>query len=85
MYRASEADSVKAWESARRPKLVPSGPSMSGCGKSSSVNWCWTGRPNRFSGWLKIQYPKDKNLRVSHETRYRSLFIQARGNVLKKS
>src|SRR5271156_6210089 len=39
--------------------------------------------PEQVSGWLKIQYPKDKNLRVSHETIYRSLFIQARG-VLKK-
>ena len=39
--------------------------------------------PEQVSGWLKIRYPKDKNLRVSHETIYRSLFIQARG-VLKK-
>jgi IS30 family transposase len=39
--------------------------------------------PEQVSGWLKIQYPKDESLRVSHETIYRSLFIQARG-VLKK-
>ena len=39
--------------------------------------------PQQVSGWLKIQYPKDESLRVSHETIYRSLFIQARG-VLKK-
>jgi IS30 family transposase len=40
--------------------------------------------PEQVSGWLKTQYPDDESMRVSHETIYRSLFIQARG-VLKKS
>ena len=39
--------------------------------------------PEQVSGWLKIQYSDDESMRVSHETIYRSLFIQARG-VLKK-
>ena len=39
--------------------------------------------PEQISGWLKTQYPDDKSMRVSHETIYCSLFIQARG-VLKK-
>ena len=39
--------------------------------------------PEQISGWLKNQYPEDESMRVSHETIYRSLFIQARG-VLKK-
>jgi IS30 family transposase len=39
--------------------------------------------PEQISGWLKIQYPEDESMRVSHETIYRSLFVQARG-VLKK-
>ena len=39
--------------------------------------------PEQISGWLKSQYPEDESMRVSHETIYRSLFIQARG-VLKK-
>ena len=39
--------------------------------------------PEQISGWLKKQYPDDESMRVSHETIYRSLFIQARG-VLKK-
>ena len=39
--------------------------------------------PEQISGWLKIQYPDDESIHVSHETIYRSLFIQARG-VLKK-
>jgi len=39
--------------------------------------------PEQISGWLKIRYADDESMRVSHETIYRSLFIQARG-VLKK-
>ena len=39
--------------------------------------------PEQISGWLRTQYPDDGSMRVSHETIYRSLFIQARG-VLKK-
>jgi len=39
--------------------------------------------PEQISGWLKTQYPDDKSMRVSHETIYRSLFIQARA-VLKQ-
>jgi IS30 family transposase len=43
------------------------------------LNWS----PEQISGWLKLQHPNDGSMRVSHETIYRSLFIQARG-VLKK-
>jgi IS30 family transposase len=39
--------------------------------------------PEQIAGWLKDEFPHDSSLRVSHETIYRSLFIQARG-VLKK-
>jgi IS30 family transposase len=42
-------------------------------------NWS----PEQISGWLKRRYPNNESMRVSHETIYRSLFIQARG-VLKK-
>ena len=35
--------------------------------------------PQQISGWLKSEYPNDESLRVSHETIYRSLFLQARG------
>jgi hypothetical protein len=37
------------------------------------------GSPEQISGWLKTEYPNDESLRVSHETIYRSLFIQTRG------
>jgi IS30 family transposase len=39
--------------------------------------------PEQISGWLKLQYPDDESMHVSHETIYKSLFIQARG-VLKQ-
>ena len=42
-------------------------------------NWS----PEQIAGWLKRAYPADEFHRVSHETIYRSLFVQARG-VLKK-
>jgi IS30 family transposase len=42
-------------------------------------NWS----PRQIAGWLKRAYPDEEHKRVSHETIYRSLFIQARG-VLKK-
>src|SRR5271167_2111437 len=40
--------------------------------------------PEQISGWLKTQYPQDESMRVSHETIYRSLFIQARGALKKE-
>jgi len=39
--------------------------------------------PEQISGWLKHHYPDDESMHVSHETIYKSLFIQSRG-VLKK-
>ena len=39
------------------------------------MNWA----PQQIAGWLKQQYPDDETMQVSHETIYRSLFIQARG------
>jgi IS30 family transposase len=42
-------------------------------------NWS----PQQISGWLKVKYVNDEPMRVSHETIYKSLFVQARG-VLRK-
>src|SRR3989441_2737227 len=80
-YRAHEADD-QAWESALRPKkcLLALHPRLREVVASKLIlDWS----PEQISGWLKIQYPDDESMRVSHETIYRSLFIQARG-VLKK-
>jgi len=80
-YRASAAD-VAAWDRSRRPKLCR----LAACNKLQQVvaeklSLDWS--PEQVSGWLIAEYPTDKRMRVSHETIYRSLFIQARG-VLKK-
>ncbi len=80
-YRAHDADS-QAWESALRPKrcLLAVNCKLRNIVASKLIlDWS----PEQISGWLKIQYPDDESMRVSHETIYRSLFIQARG-VLKK-
>ena len=81
-YRAHEADD-QAWGSALRPKrcLLAVNQKLRDVIASRLVlDWS----PEQISGWLKRQYPEDESLRVSHETIYRSLFIQARG-VLKKA
>jgi len=80
-YRASEAD-YQAWESALRPKvclLAIQVKLQTIVASKLILDWS----PEQISGWLKTEYPNDENMRVSHETIYRSLFIQARG-VLKK-
>jgi IS30 family transposase len=81
LYRANEADQ-QAWDSALRPKacLLAIRVKLQGI-VASKLLLDWS--PEQIAGWLKIQYPEDESLRVSHETIYRSLFIQARG-VLKK-
>jgi IS30 family transposase len=80
-YRATEADKV-AWESALRPKpcvLALNGTLRNIVARKLGLDWS----PEQVAGWLKLQYPGNERMRVSHETIYRSLFIQARG-VLKK-
>src|SRR6202165_2447542 len=76
-YRANDADQ-QAWESALRPKtcLLAIHEQLRTIVASKLIlDWS----PEQISGWLKNQYPRDGSLRVSHETIYRSLFIQARG------
>jgi len=80
-YRASAADQ-QAWQSALRPKscLLAIHVKLQTIVASKLIlDWS----PEQISGWLKTEYPEDESMRVSHETIYRSLFIQARG-VLKK-
>jgi Helix-turn-helix domain len=76
-YRASDADQ-QAWESALRPKrclLAMHVKLQSIVASQLILGWS----PEQISGWLKIQYPGDQSIRVSHETIYRSLFIQVPG------
>ena len=81
LYRASQADKA-AWDRAHRPKpcKLALHPALKQLVVTKlKMNWS----PRQIDGWLKRQTPFDENKHVSHETIYRSLFIQARG-VLKK-
>ena len=81
IYRATVADQV-AWDRARRlkPCKLASRPALCHTiAKKLELKWS----PQQIAGWLKREHPDDEGARVSHETIYRSLFIQARG-VLKK-
>jgi len=80
-YRAAAADK-RAWKQALRPKLCKLARHeelRQLVAAKLSENWS----PEQIAGWLKRTYPDDEDYRVSHETIYRSLFVQARG-VLKK-
>ncbi|HZZ01369.1 MAG TPA: IS30 family transposase, partial [Paraburkholderia sp.] len=80
-YRAHEAD-ANSWERARRPKAC----ALSGNARlrrlvAARLKLQWT--PVQIAGWLRREFRVDKDMKISHETIYRSLFIQAR-RVLKK-
>lgn len=80
-YRATAAENA-AWQRTLRPKackLVGRFNLIRVITRKLKCQWS----PEQIAGWLKRQYPNDKNYHVSHETIYKSLFIQARG-VLKK-
>ena len=80
-YRAFNADE-RAWRRARRAKrclLARDERLRQLVTHKLLIDWS----PEQISAWLKKAYPTDKTMRVSHETIYRSLFVQARG-VLKQ-
>lgn len=80
-YRASLADQ-EAWDRTRRPKAckLAENPALARI-VATKLQWLWS--PEQIAGWLKWAYPDEEGHQVSHETIYRSLYIQARG-VLKK-
>jgi IS30 family transposase len=81
-YRASQADQA-AWDRARRPKACKLVENRRLAGMvASKLQTLWS--PEQVAGWLKRTYPNDETHRVSHETIYRSLFIQARGALKKE-
>jgi IS30 family transposase len=81
-YRATEADSA-AWESARRPKPCVLSRNRA-LQRIVAVKLKQDWSPQQIAGWLKEQYPGDSEMWVSHETIYRSLFVQARGALKKE-
>jgi IS30 family transposase len=81
-YRAEAAD-VRAWRNAQRPKAcrLATCPRLRRCVAAKlAANWS----PEQIAGWLQVTYADDPRMQVSHETIYRSLFVQSRG-VLRKS
>ena len=80
-YRANEADQ-NAWDRSRRPKrcrLSTRARLRQVVAKKLQLEWS----PQQIAGWLKREWAGNDEMQVSHETIYRSLFIQARG-VLKQ-
>ena len=80
-YRASVAEEA-AWQRALRPKackLAGRPDLVREIARKLHRQWS----PEQIAGWLKRRYPNDERYHVSHETIYKSLFIQTRG-VLKK-
>jgi len=80
-YRAARSDQA-AWDRTRRPKPCKLACRPALCRTvSGRLERKWS--PQQIAGWLKREHPDDEHRRVSHETIYRSLFVQTRG-VLKK-
>jgi IS30 family transposase len=81
-YRASEAD-ASAWQRAGRPKRCR-------LAANAALRYVVAGKlgakwsPEQIAGWLKEEFPTDAEMRVSHETIYRTLFMQARGALKKE-
>ena len=82
LYRASEADH-QAWQSALRPR-----PCLLALHRklrtivASKLILDWS--PEQISGWLKIRYPSNESMRVSHETIYLLAYSSRHEGVLKK-
>src|SRR4249920_2033359 len=81
-YRAAHADSA-AWDRALRPKRCKLAENrVLASVVADKLRLLWS--PEQIAGWLKHTYPCDESHYVSHETIYRSLFIQARGALKKE-
>lgn len=81
-YRAAAAEK-RAWKQAKRAK--PCKLVLNGCLRHAVVlklkrHWS----PEQIAGWLKRKHPHSEADRVSHETIYRSLYVQARGALKKE-
>ncbi len=76
-YRAATADQV-AWSRSRRPKVckLATNPALAGV-VAEKLAQRWS--PQQIAGWLKTTYPENQQMQVSHESIYRTLFIQSRG------
>jgi IS30 family transposase len=81
-YRASRADQA-AWDRGCRPKVCKLMQNRKLARVvASKLRLQWS--PEQVAGWLKRSHPDNEAIQVSHETIYRSLFIQARGALKKE-
>jgi IS30 family transposase len=81
-YRAARADR-QAWRRSRRPRpcRLATRPMLRALvAEKLAAQWS----PQQIAGWLRVAFPRDPERHVSHETIYRSLFVQSRG-VLKRA
>jgi IS30 family transposase len=81
-YRAVAAE-ARAWRRGRRPKpcrlaLEPKLRTL----VAAKLRLEWS--PEQIAGWLKREYPEDARMHVSHETIYRTLYVQTRGALKKE-
>ena len=81
-YRAAAADK-RAWLQALRPKpcklvLIP----LLRQDVVTKLQRLWS--PEQIAGWLKRRHPGNEARQVSHETIYRSLYVQTRGALKKE-
>jgi IS30 family transposase len=78
-YRAHQADR-EAWRRSRRPRPTK----LELCGELRRVvseRLSDDNSPEQIAGWLRLEYPDNEAMRVSHETIYRALYVQARGTL----
>jgi len=81
-YRANQADQA-AWARARRPKACKLAVHRALAQRvADKLQRQWS--PEQIAGWLKRTYPDDTGCQVSHETIYRTLYIQSRGALKKE-
>jgi IS30 family transposase len=79
-YRAALADEKARARRPKRCKLATNPWLRQAVASKLRLNWA----PEQIAGWLKRSHPGDESYSVSHETIYRSLFVQARGALKKE-
>lgn len=75
-YKAHQADR-RAWRQARRPKMcqLQENPKLKAL-VVSKLQLKWS--PEQISQWLKVHFPRNADMQISHETIYKTLYIRAR-------
>ena len=81
-YRAVVAE-ARAWRRAERTKpcRLAREPELRAI-VAAKLRLDWS--PEQIAGWLKREYPEDVGMHVSHETIYRTLYVQVRGALKKE-